>query len=298
MTDNLQVNKMLVVSIPKSGTYLVNGLLERLGYENTNFHIGITSYQNYSEVSLSEARQNPRGVTEQCPASTVLSGLPAGSLAVTHLGPRDVTPFYDGKTVFLYRDLRDVVISFGNWISCSGRWSSRNGWKNESDGRFALSNFLLEHGASIAAEIHAAASWSTASTTVDVCFEAIIGRQGKLMQFNALDQIRKKLCVQRSTEELHLCLVDVLEGESITKVEKDDKRFSRADWTRDIEKQFRELGLHEINTQLGYMLDDSWLDSLPSLLSSQKSLSVLRKQLRRFNIAAKSLRLRQGGERS
>ena len=50
-------HRVIVVSIPKSGTYLVAELLKALGYRWTGMHLAESAYTDYSGSALEDARR-------------------------------------------------------------------------------------------------------------------------------------------------------------------------------------------------------------------------------------------------
>src|SRR5580700_5477984 len=88
MSDHRVVSsnhRVIVVSIPKSGTYLVAEFLKALGYRWTGMHLAELAYTDYSGSALEDARRDPGRFARSEPLSISLERIHAGDFAVGHL---------------------------------------------------------------------------------------------------------------------------------------------------------------------------------------------------------------------
>jgi len=111
---------VLTNAIPKSGTYLINRIVECLGYwENTEVQINYDFY--YTFPAHGEA-----GIFE-CLSSSSLKKLLNGQLVAAHLPYskdlekviEDVSSARRIKHIFLYRDPRDIFVSYTRYVTYS-----------------------------------------------------------------------------------------------------------------------------------------------------------------------------------
>jgi hypothetical protein len=140
-----QGNRVLVVSIPKSGTYLMAELLKALGYASTGMHLAETAYSDYKGVDLEEARTHPGRFARTEPLSQSLSRIKAGEFAVGHLPCKneivDATSAF--KRFYLTRDLRTALISYMRFMRTTGRMGAKEmRWHSMADPQERLIHFL------------------------------------------------------------------------------------------------------------------------------------------------------------
>ena len=111
---------ILTNAIPKSGTYLINRIVECLdNWENTEVQINYDFY--YTFPAHGEA-----GVFE-CLSSSSLKKLLNGQLVAAHLPYskdleeviKEVNPARRIKHIFLYRDPRDIFVSYTRYVTYS-----------------------------------------------------------------------------------------------------------------------------------------------------------------------------------
>ncbi|MEB3334044.1 MAG: hypothetical protein VKP70_03575 [Cyanobacteriota bacterium] len=103
---------LYVYTMPKAGTYLLAGLCEEFGIENSGFHIGFSGYL--------DTLNHPHKVNRHRPSATRVNQSyiktfkqSAGRLAFGHLSPSFLPPgvFFGLQVVASYRDPMEVLIS-------------------------------------------------------------------------------------------------------------------------------------------------------------------------------------------
>jgi len=77
--------KIYIYTIPKAGTYLLAEFLERLGFENSGFHVDLESYLDTKKLSLEVNAQTPEAARVDQFFVGTLKGMPDNSLAFGHL---------------------------------------------------------------------------------------------------------------------------------------------------------------------------------------------------------------------
>lgn len=118
--------KIIVISQPKAGTYLLANLLQEIGFRFTNLHIGVKKYERYPEVGTPKykrAIRNPKEFEHRQALAESLKMIPDGAFAVSHLA-------YNKKTEYLLQDFHKILItrpsdeiieSLARWWTYSGR---------------------------------------------------------------------------------------------------------------------------------------------------------------------------------
>ncbi len=116
--------KILINSIPKSGTYRVAALLRQAGVQASGLHITEDKVWDYTGVDVATGRSDPDSTLQagMTPAQA-LHQVPDNHLLVGHFGfsiqhSRLLKPF---TTIFLIRDLREVIVSWCRWQVFSGQ---------------------------------------------------------------------------------------------------------------------------------------------------------------------------------
>jgi hypothetical protein len=138
-------NRVLVVSLPKAGTYLVAEVLKALGYRSTGMHLAETAYSDYNGAELDEARRNPGRFARSEPLSQSLLRIAAGEFAVGHLAcKRDIVEQTASfKRIYLTRDLRTALVSYMRFLTTTGRSNAREmSWYAVSEPKARVVEFL------------------------------------------------------------------------------------------------------------------------------------------------------------
>ena len=115
--------KILVISQPKSGTYLCANILQNLGLEFTYMHLAAGSYDKYEPNNLDEGRKNPKKFRHKATLEESSQLIRDDQFAVGHIGHSAEAEriFNDFKKVVLYRDTLEAGESWNRWKKESGR---------------------------------------------------------------------------------------------------------------------------------------------------------------------------------
>jgi len=148
-----QKNRVIVVSIPKAGTYLVAQLLQQMGVVNSSLHIryddqkiGIYDFRN-APLKMSASEKN------QCflemPLTEALSMIRIGEFGVGHLPPvpevkKQLYPNF--KIIFMVRDLRDCLISHMRYMINIGEITEeKHSWITIDNDKEKFRQYLLNY---------------------------------------------------------------------------------------------------------------------------------------------------------
>lgn len=115
--------KILVISQPKSGTYLCVNVLQNLGLDFTYMHISQTLYDKYDPDNLEDGKKNPEKYRHTSDLKNSLSLIDDGQFAVSHLDYTLNTErlLSDFKKIVLYRNPEEAAVSWNRWKHESGR---------------------------------------------------------------------------------------------------------------------------------------------------------------------------------
>jgi hypothetical protein len=171
---------VIVVSIPKAGTYLVSEILRNLGFDRTWMHLSRSGrhFMRYDPQRLEEGRQHPDRFKVEMPLAESLALIGDGAFAVSHL-PR--TPVNERlldrfRIVFVQRDLRRCLVSrLRVWLSTDrGRPFAGTAWYRHPDRREKMRLMLGARGADLLDEIRSIARWRSFPGVVTLSYERIV----------------------------------------------------------------------------------------------------------------------------
>ncbi len=242
-------HRVIVVSIPKSGTYLVAEVLKALGYRWTGMHLSETAYTDYSGSTLEEARHDPGRFarSEALPAS--LARIRAGEFAVGHLPFKaevlEMTSSF--KRIYVTRDLRLALISYMRFLQTTGRLGARHLiWYPIGDPRAKCHAFLQASAPYMLKRFYQGmVGWSQAAGTLPVRFEDLTDNPQRAAR--TVESIASFLgatnCDPQRVLEASLGNETITKSDGVTRLEDY--------WSPLAEKRFVEIGGLELNARLG-----------------------------------------------
>ncbi len=106
--------KTFIISIPKSGTYLMREILEQAGAGHSQLHISESGTYDYSKISYELGRRQPNRCKTRMSLKDSLDRIPENSFAVGHLAYSEETVelLKDFNVLFIGRDIKAVYLSF------------------------------------------------------------------------------------------------------------------------------------------------------------------------------------------
>lgn len=246
------MTKVIVCSIPKSGTYLVAEIVKQLGFRATNLHLGTHEFADYGAADLETGRRNPGQLIVSELIESSINRVRDGEFAVGHL-PIETAPLLSGfRVVFVCRNVRDVLISFCRWIAATGRDPDGGNWRELQDGPDKLLGFLERRGEDMYKIVSLAQDWHSTNQmpTWEVTFEELMGDFGKSKTISAMRRIADATDRRYSDADLLWVLQKAKSADTLTRSTGRTNR--RRWWNRAVEREYRRRGFFEINKRLGY----------------------------------------------
>jgi len=245
--------KAFIVSVPKSGTYLVARVLHNLGFVDLEIHAkeaGLTDYRKRSNVEKVErARQFDRAIPLEIAAQMVLPG----QFLVGHIpfSPKNREIMRSFVRFLCLRELRQSLASFMRFeyrrLKADCEREPRF-WIEEPIGPPMMRAYLSVHGADLLWLAEEVFKWVSEPGTVVCRFEDLLGDNGAACQQQAAENIAAALGLERQAGYFAVC--DALGKETLTY---SGSRTCLDDfWDDKVEAYFRELGGVERNRILGY----------------------------------------------
>lgn len=245
------MSRIFINSIPKSGTYRVASMLEQCGQHITGLHISETQVWDYAAVDTATARKNPdlALLQERSPAWALQETAKTDAqVLVGHFGfsignSRLLEPY---TSIFLIRDLREVIVSWCRWQAFSGQSPSLAAIEDP-----ALMVATLMHNSSIhvARIILSLLPWFFYLPAAQIFRNETLSEPG---------QVRRLLQVcglPADTDRVAAVLQQVSQKDTLTRVPGQTEL--AACWSETSERYFRQQRLHEVNAVLGYARDCS-----------------------------------------
>ncbi len=116
-------NRVFVLSIPKSGTYLLASILEKACLVNTCIHMWENGFHDYRNKTIPEMVHRYKEFAVNMPLIEGLKLVLPGQFCVGHLSysTENIAALKAFKIFLTIRNIRDVLISFMRWFSNEGR---------------------------------------------------------------------------------------------------------------------------------------------------------------------------------
>jgi hypothetical protein len=245
------MTKVIVCSVPKSGTYFLGQILTRLGMRDTKLHIHLRSFTDYNHVDLETARKKASQLSVPEPIGKSLQRIGPGEFAVGHLPITTAHLLRDFEIIFIYRNVRDILVSFCRWIAETGRWPDEGAWRAQPEGPERLLGFLQSHHTKLRKLIDSSANWTAHPSVTRVSFEELMGDYGAAAAAAAIRQVAQ---ASASDGQSDAELLDLLEqAKSTETITRSAGRSVRAKfWNEAVEREFVRRGFAAVNTRLGF----------------------------------------------
>lgn len=149
--------RVILVSVPKAGTYLVAQILKHMGLNDSHLHvryddqeIGVYDFRDVP-VKMSISDQNRR--FRAMPLKNSLALIQNGEFVLGHLPPIPEVKeqlYTDFKIIFLVRDLRDCLISHMRYmISIGAITADDHPWCTIADDREKFKQYLRNYAENV-----------------------------------------------------------------------------------------------------------------------------------------------------
>jgi hypothetical protein len=244
-------NKVVIYSIPKSGTYLVSKLLEVVGYADTEIHLGLHAFQDYRGKTLKQKREDYLNFTINVNACAIAKLILNGQFVVGHLPyNEDIrNAFASFKQIFLYREVRDALISHMRFLATRNNPAHDN-WRYLTDSKKRLLKYLETTAIGFMDMALPMVGWLEDSNTLKICFERLCGDAGEQVRKAEIRKIFDYLGVLDSVVIGNDLIRNVFNVETLTW---SGQRTDRGEyWSDEAEKIFKKIGGDKLNKILGY----------------------------------------------
>jgi hypothetical protein len=239
---------VIVVSVPKSGTYLFGEVLSALGVVSTHVHVATYGFQDLRYVSKDVAITQAADTFVMIPSDKTVPLVLGGQQVVSHFPytaeVRDQLKRF--KVLFTYRDVRDTFVSTMRWVARKGQAvGSPEGWEGWPDSPEKMLKFIEKHGAHYLWDIKCMKDWAAQPGVLSLSFEELQGDFGRARQARAVERIAELVKAPLPDGGVDAVLRKSLGKETLTF---SGKRSSRDGvWSDRVDKFFRDYGADEVD---------------------------------------------------
>ena len=239
-------SRLVVLSLPKSGTYLVAEVLKDIGFKPTYWHLHEESYEDYSHGTKEAMLQCYSRFTIVRPLEATISALPEGTFAVGHLpsNRRCIAAMQSVESCLLVRELRTAIVSrfFFEKGARRGDRSLANP-EQVALARDSLEAFLRSQGRRLINQADRIAGWRSKCAIPTIQFEEVRAESDR-----AIDLLAR--IAGHDVDSIKLALHNALQRGSLTKSVA--RLPMEAYWTPKCEHMFLRWGGNLVNVSLGY----------------------------------------------
>lgn len=234
-------SRVLIVTQPKAGTYLVAEIVRLAGFHHSYLHLGMRRLQAYDRNYLREGLSNPRMFDVACGIEESRKLVRFGELAVSHLEysadlARQLSKF---RIIHVKREMRSSFISWSRMLLHSNKFGS-----NMSDAirQRGVSAFMDARGLAMIRNAVSINEWSNEENVLSLKMEEMMSDP-----VGAVDSIIQHVHGDRPSEASGLW-AQATSAETLTS----SASFPKVSWTAQDESTFRDIGGREANKRLGY----------------------------------------------
>jgi len=257
-----------VISVPKSGTYLMAELLKHLGLQSTNIHLSTHDYEDHRYTDKSDIRAHPKKYATKIPFEFTVPLIRKGQFSWGHIphDPRCVAVLKKLKKLLILRQLRDVIISsirhqieIRQDLMCefvfnrNGRFKEAKTYFQSPLSKEHLKIWFRYYGKENLRLIENMQPWFGKKNIFSVRFEDLIAKNGQPKQISTVKGIIDFLQIDINTDNTTIknVIQDTLVANTHTKTDKHIDH--RTLWDDEIEELFEFYGFKWLNEKFGYL---------------------------------------------
>lgn len=242
-------HKILLVTIPKSGTYLFHDLLIAAGLATAGIHIAEWGFTDMRFADQRYVRELPREHNHLIALKDIISLIKPGQFVVGHLpcSQENLSLFAEYRIVFTYRDLRDAITSFMRYMAKNGLGTSMSHkWGGWADGPDKMERYMELHGDEFFAITEPMVKWAERREIVKMSYEEIM--EGGEKALAKLRKLFRYLGVDAG--DVESLLRETINNGSFTY---SGQRTTReVYWSDKVQEMFESRGGAKLNRRLGY----------------------------------------------
>lgn len=234
-------SRVLVISQPKAGTYMIAEILRQAGFHNTHLHLAPHRLQAYDRFYLEEGISSRQKFDVECGIDESRKLIRLGELAVSHLPfSNDLAEKLSGfQIIHVKRELRSAFVSWSRMLL----YTERNGKKVSDIIRTEnIAGFMRIRGKKAIRHALSINAWSCCSNVLSLKKERISSNPTK-----SIDTMMHHVDCKSS-----LSATEIWELSTGKETLTNSIKYPDLEWTDRDEEVFRDIGGPDANRQLGY----------------------------------------------
>lgn len=248
-----EYEKAAVISIPKSGTYLISAVLEKIGLVNTGVHVWEAGFHDYRGKTIPDMIHRYSEFVVNASLDMVVPLILPGQYVVGHLAlnTKNQNILSSFKRIISIREMRHALISHMRFLENEGRGLARNPqWKEVKNTKARMQAYLETYGSDLIEIAGRVAKWLSDPESLIIRFEEITGDNGEDVAINNILKMASHVGISISFDKAKEIFTSVLNKPTLTW---SGKRSSLEKyWSSESEAIFLENNGGELNNILGY----------------------------------------------
>jgi len=240
---------VVVLSMPKAGTYLMGQVLALLGLPDTGIHFDEVGFQDNSGKSREVILADYGSLRRAAEVSKVVLRIPPGHYGVGHARHSDELErsLSRCRTLFLRREVRACVISMMRFCDRSD-WGGDSSWKAEREPRRKVIAYLNSDGAHFLEWLSGIVIWDRSPVATRFRFEDLVagGDRAATVVVEVASAVGRRIDVSSARKIIAVAL------QSATVTRSSRPSIVSEYWSDEAESAFARLGGHQMNEQIGY----------------------------------------------
>jgi hypothetical protein len=243
-------DRIAVISVPKSGTYLVGAVLDALAFRFCGVHGAEWGFSDQRFGSKREILGQLGGRLVQCDVGEYIDLVGPGEYILSHFSCNGklLSLLATFRKIIVIRELRACLVSFMRYSAAHTLGTSVSaGWGAIPEGPRRMENFLRHDGANFFSLARPIAGWLGQNVCL-VRFEELLGDRGENARDDAYQRIVR--AVLDGNPAIPLMAENILRMDTLTK----SPGRSRVEdyWSDEAEEEFRRFAGPDLNAILGY----------------------------------------------
>ncbi|MDH4191524.1 MAG: hypothetical protein OEW21_15140 [Betaproteobacteria bacterium] len=245
--------RVFVVSLPKSGTYLIAEILGLLGLANTGVHMSESGFSDYRPIAIAHDNSDDSLPPHQFPLHKAIRLMMPGQFAVGHLGYSDyvIDCLSEFRVLVSKRELRGALVSHMRFFMHPRRGAKHgSAWKAIDNDTKRMEVFMGLWAQELIAWYRSISPWTRDRSGLTVRFEDLLGSNGEEAQLQLLRAIAEKAGLDATDTRLLQAVGLAKAAKTLTKSETASTvgQF----WSTECERIFLDAGGGKLNEYLGY----------------------------------------------
>lgn len=248
--------KQIILSIPKSGTFLLCSILDKLGLKWPCYHIEEDGFFDFNNATVDEAKSAPEKFYKYIPINISNTLIFDGQFVTSHMRHSDETEsaLKTFNKIFLYRDIRDTLLSLMRWFLVTGRGGDHTKRLTMiSDQIDQFYKFIEIFGYDHIQNAFNMKPWFLNKKNFKICYEELIGDFGYCTQRTKLLELVQFLGLQTTEQKIDDIILSVI-GVSNTSLTFSGNRSNSTKLflNEKIDQVFKTIGGEEVLKIYGY----------------------------------------------